>query len=194
MVGTLRGTRRQRAFCRARVAVAATSIPARLMPSWVLAWRNSAHPPRPRDRAMSAAAGTVVTEMNTPTSAPLFAEVRESTPATPASTATTTDQWSGAVMKPVSGRSADSSSTPYQPSHRPISATAAVRPIATAKPATSATAALRAIRRRPWIRATARAARGANSGPSTIAPITRIAESLTIAIAARSVAIVRKAR
>ena len=64
---------------------------------------------------MSAAAGTVVTEMNTPTSAPLFAEVSERTPATPARTATTSDQRSGAVMKPVSGRSASSSSGPNQP-------------------------------------------------------------------------------
>jgi hypothetical protein len=142
---------------------------------------------------MSAAAGTVVTEMKTPTSAPLFAEVSESTPATPASTATTSDQRSGAVMKPVWGRSALSSSVPNQPRPRPMRVTPAVAPMAMAKPATSVVRARRALRARPRTTARARAASGANSGPSTIAPMVRIAESLMIATAARRVAMVRNA-
>ena len=145
---------------------------------------------------MSAAAGTVVTEMKTPTRAPLFADVRDSTPAIPASTATTTDQRSGAVMNPVSGRSAVSSSVPNQP--RPPAderqqggqADRHGEPDDQRRPRP-----VRAIRRPPVDeRRRPAPASGANSGPSTIAPMTRIAESLMIAIAASSVAIVRKAR
>ena len=52
----------------------------------------------------------------------------------------------------------------------------------------------RAPAARPCTTATASAARGTNSGPSTIAPMVRIAESLMIAIPASSTATVRKAR
>jgi hypothetical protein len=69
-----------------------------------------------------------------------------------------------------------------------------VSAMATTKPATSVSAAVRPTARRPCTMATASAASGANSGPSTIAPTVRIAESFTIAIAASSVAMVRNAR
>ena len=51
---------------------------------------------------MLAAAGMVVTDTSTPTSAPDFALVSESTPATPATKATKKEKKSGCEMKPVS--------------------------------------------------------------------------------------------
>jgi hypothetical protein len=56
---------------------------------------NSARRRGPATTPSHRPAGTVVTEMKTPTSAPLLAEVRESTPAIPARTATSSDQRSG---------------------------------------------------------------------------------------------------
>jgi hypothetical protein len=53
---------------------------------------------------MSAAAGIVVTEMNTPTSAPVRAWVRNTTPAIPASTATTTENRFGELIRSDTGR------------------------------------------------------------------------------------------
>jgi hypothetical protein len=54
--------------------------------------------------AMLPAAGTVVTEMNTPVRPPDLAEVSDSTPAAPAITATMNDHLSGLSMKWVAGR------------------------------------------------------------------------------------------
>ena len=51
------------------------------------------------------AAGIVVTEIRTPTDAPLRASVSETAPATPASTAMITANKSGLLMKLVRGRS-----------------------------------------------------------------------------------------
>ena len=52
---------------------------------------------------MFAAAGIVVTEIRTPTRAPDFALVSESTPAVPAKAATMNENSSGWEMKSVSG-------------------------------------------------------------------------------------------
>ena len=192
--GSARGTRCHNAFCSASVAVAATRMPATLMPSWVAARTNSSPPPSAIDSPMSAAAGTVVTEMNTPTSAPLFAEVSDRTPAIPAKTATTSDQRSGSVMNPVSGRSASSSEGSNQPSSRPASTARAVIAIAIAKPTHQGDRGAAGDGGTPVHDGDGQRGEGANSGPSTIAPMVRIAESLMIATAARSVAMVRKAR
>jgi hypothetical protein len=66
--------------------------------------------------------------------------------------------------------------------------------IARTKPTTRETTAERASPRRRCTMPSARPATGENSGPSTIAPITRMAESLTMPTTAISVAIVRNAR
>ena len=55
---------------------------------------------------MLAAAGIVVTDTSTPTSAPDLALVSDSTPATPATKATKKEKKSGWEMKPVSWWSA----------------------------------------------------------------------------------------
>ncbi len=95
------------------------------------------------------AAGTVVTEMKTPTSAADFADTSDSMPAAPANNATTNDSGPTWKMKSTS----DSSrvlSTVIQPTASPASTPSAVTSIATGKPTSRAAAARRAryIRRR----------------------------------------------
>jgi len=53
---------------------------------------------------MSAAAGIVVTEMNTPISAPALDWVSEITPTMPATTATTTENRLGELIRSDTGR------------------------------------------------------------------------------------------
>ena len=60
-----------------------------------MAGSTSCQTPVPMHSATVPAAGTVVTEMNTPTSGPTSAVVSASVPAMPASTAMTNDQPSG---------------------------------------------------------------------------------------------------
>ena len=71
------------------------------MPSCAPASAASGYAPVARVSAAVPSAGTVVTEMKTPTSAPDFSVVSDSTPAAPASTATTSDQPFGLTMKSV---------------------------------------------------------------------------------------------
>lgn len=71
--------------------MAAITIPVRLTPSWSADIAATRHSPRVAATAVKPAAGTVVTEMNTPTSAADFAETRASMPAAPASRATMND-------------------------------------------------------------------------------------------------------
>ena len=61
-------------------------------------------------------------------------------------------------------------------------------PIAAAKPTPRATSERRASRNRRWTTATQTPASGPNSGPTTIAPMIRISESVRIPTAAISVA------
>ena len=56
------------------------------------------------DTPTEAAAGMVVTEMNTPMSALARASVRDTTPTSPASTATITEKMSGALIRSATGR------------------------------------------------------------------------------------------
>jgi hypothetical protein len=131
--------------------------------------------------------------MKTPTSALERPAVSDRTPAAPASSATTNDHRSGVQMKPVSGRGSDTSELSIQPTAAASSASTIVTAIATAKPATSSRIASRSRRGRQSAIPTQAAATGPNSGPTTIAPTTRIAESRTTAIAAIVVARQRNA-
>jgi hypothetical protein len=90
---------------------------------------------------MYPAAGTVVTEMKTPDSPPTRADVRDSTPAAAAMTATMNDHLSGLWTNPVAGRSAVTDAAVTHP--RPRAARAAMvvsaiarkkRPPASARP------------------------------------------------------------
>src|SRR4051794_10962543 len=91
----LADTRLQTACWMARVAQPARAIPDRLMASCMVLPQISWLAPKARPRATLPAAGMVVTEMKTPDSPPVLAEVRESTPAAPAMTATMNDHLSG---------------------------------------------------------------------------------------------------
>src|SRR6202034_3089773 len=72
--------------------------------SWAAAPPASAQLVNATDRPRSAAAGMVVTEMNTPMSAPARASVRETTPTIPARTATMTENMSGLLIRFETGR------------------------------------------------------------------------------------------
>ena len=95
---------REPSRCTLSVATPASTSPARLSASCSSEPRTSAGDQTARPSARLPSAGTVVTEMKTPTRAEAFPAVSEMTPATPASSATTNDQWSGCQMNPVSGR------------------------------------------------------------------------------------------
>ena len=126
---------------------------------------------------MFAAAGIVVTEISTPTSAPDFAEVSESTPAQPANIATISEKASGWEMNWVSGWISAEKSSGVRPTARINSAkmNAAVIPIG--KPIRRALAERRNTSGRLCTAATHSPAIGPNSGPTTIAPMIRIGES-----------------
>ncbi len=133
---------------------------------------------------MFAAAGMVVTEIRTPISAPDFAVERLSMPAAPAQ---------AAMMKANTPGFAMISESPCEPLSKPAgirsaasnaSVASTVTPIASGKPTASASAERAASSPRRWTSATHRPATGPNSGPTTIAPTTRIGESRKIPIEA----------
>ena len=89
------------------------------------------------------AAGTVVTEMKTPTSAADLADTNDSIPAAPANSATTNDSGPTWKMKSTSF-SSRRLATSIQPSASPPSTPTAVTSMATGNPTSSASAARRA--------------------------------------------------
>ncbi len=141
-----------------------------------------------------AAAGTVVTEIATPTSAPDFADVSESTPATPARNATTNENRSGCQMKAVFGRSPSTWAWWNSPAASMKRLKPVVSSSAAAKPATSAISDRHARRGARCTSAVQTPASGPNSGPTAIAPTIRIALSSTTPQAAIIVATVRNTR
>ena len=149
----------------------------------------------PTDAATTAnpAAGTVVTEMNTPTRAADFADTSDSIPAAPASSATTNDSGPTWKMKSTSVSWSVFCSW-IHPSASPPSTNAAVTAMATGKPTSSAIEARRARSSRRRTSATASAASGPNSGPTTIAPTTVTGELVTTPTAAIMHARHRKVR
>ncbi len=140
-----------------------------------------------------AAAGTVVTEIATPISAPDFVEVRESVPAMPARNATTNDIQSGFQMNAVLGRAASTIASVNSPKAFIIQANPTVTAIATANPAISVHSERHARRGARWTSAVEIPASGPNSGPTAIAPTIRIALSSITPQAASIVATERNA-
>lgn len=139
-----------------------------------------------------AAAGTVVTEIATPISAPDFAEVSESVPATPARNATTNDIQSGCQMNPVLGRGLSIMSLLKRPKASISQAKPAVMIIARAKPPISAHSERTTRRGARCTRAVEIPASGPNSGPTAIAPTISTALSSITPQAASIVASARK--
>jgi|GEM_PF-4666734 len=95
-------------------------------------------------------------------------------------------------MKAVPGLGPVTSSSVIQPSPLAPKVTTVVRAMAMAKPPASVRLASLSRENRRRTSATPSAATAPNSGPSTIAPITRIWESSTIAMVAIRVARVMK--
>jgi hypothetical protein len=125
---------------------------------------------------MSAAAGMVVMEMNTPISAPALDSVSETTPASPATTATTTENRLGELIRSETGRTPRRYSCGVRPDQRMHRANSRVTAIASTNPASSTSrpvrTALPSLRSRP----SATAAIALYSGPTTMAPTIRIWE------------------
>ena len=125
---------------------------------------------------MSAAAGMVVTEMNTPMRALARASVSDTTPTIPASTATTTENRFGLLIRSETGRIPSEYSLGVCPDQRIARPNSRVTTTAAENPASRA--------RRP--RSTGRLARlsmpsatpmiALYSGPTTMAPTIRICE------------------
>ena len=138
------------------------------------------------------AAGTVVTLMKTPTIVEVFSMASASTPAAPATRATTNDHMSGCQMKPVFGRGFVIISASIAPVNRANSASSATTPTAKAKLSTSSRRLRPTSPHRANTIPTEAAAIALNSGPTTIAPTTRTAESVITAMAARITASTRK--
>lgn len=137
---------------------------------------------------MLAAAGIVVTEIRTPISAPDFAVERLSIPAAPAHAATMNANASGREMIREKRWSPLSKSSGMMPAASKASVASTVTPMASGKPTSSAPVKRRASWPRPWTIATERPASGPNSGPTTIAPTMRIADSSRMPMAANTAA------
>ena len=93
--GRRTGTLSHTACWNAKVAQPANAIPDRLSSSCNPLPVTSSQAPKAKPRATFPEAGTVVTEMKTPESPPTFADVRDSTPAAAAMSATMKDHLSG---------------------------------------------------------------------------------------------------
>jgi len=126
--------------------------------------------------------------MKTPTRAEDLPVVIDRTPAMPASSATTNDQRSGCQMNPVSGRSCATISVVTQPAPRATSASSPTTRMDRAKVHTRTNAERLTISQRRSTIPMQIAATRLNSGPTTIAPMTRTTESVTTAIDASATA------
>ncbi|HXW87882.1 MAG TPA: hypothetical protein VEJ42_06455 [Streptosporangiaceae bacterium] len=125
---------------------------------------------------MSAAAGIVVIEMNTPISAPAFASVIDTTPTSAATTATTTENRLGELIRSETGRWPCRNASGVRPDARMHSANSSVTTIASTNPVPSTSRPVRTAM--PSLRSSPRAtaAIALYSGPTTIAPTIRICE------------------
>jgi hypothetical protein len=143
---------------------------------------------------MSAAAGIVVTEMNTPISAPAFARVSDTTPTIPARTATTTENRLGELIRSETGRTPERYSLGVWPLARMHSAKTSVTAIASRNPARRASSPRRTGRLSRFSRPRATEMIALYSGPTTIAPTIRIWELVRMPQAPISAANISKAK
>ncbi len=125
---------------------------------------------------MLAAAGIVVTEMNTPIRAPVRASVSATTPTIPASTATTTENRSGLLIRSATGRTPREKALGVSPDQRITAPNAMVRMIAARNPATSADAPRITGCGSPRSMPSAAPMIALYSGPTTMAPTMRMSE------------------
>ncbi len=131
---------------------------------------------------MPAAAGMVVTEMNTPISAPAFASVSDTTPTTAATTVATTENRFGELIRSETGGTPCRNATGVRPDQRMRSANSRVTAIAS-NPASSISNPVRTASRSRRSRPRATAAIARYSGPKTMAPTMRICELVRMRLA-----------
>jgi hypothetical protein len=143
---------------------------------------------------MSAAAGIVVTEMNTPMSAPARASVRDTTPTIPARIATTTEKKLGALMRSETGLTPFRNSSGALPDARTATPKASVSTIAAKNPETRASRPSRMAPRSRLLIPSAAPMIALYSGPTTIAPTMRISELVRMPTAPISPAIASKTK
>ena len=134
----------------------------------------------------------VVTEMNTPMSAPARASVSETTPTIPASTATTSENKFGLSISAETGRTPARYSFGVRPDQRMIRPKIRVMTIAAENPASRARAPRMTGRRRRLSRPSATPMIALYSGPTTMAPTTRIWELVRMPTAPISPAMISR--
>jgi hypothetical protein len=140
----------------------------------------SCHAPYTTDTPTSAAAGMVVTEMNTPVSVVALATVSDTTPTRPAMTATTTENRLGVLIRSETGRTPATYSIGVLPDARMQTENSSVTAIASANPTVSTSSPRRTAGRSRLSMPRATAMIALYSGPTTIAPTTRICELVKI--------------
>jgi hypothetical protein len=125
---------------------------------------------------MLAAAGIVVTEMNTPISALARASVSDTTPTIAASIATTTENRSGLLIRSATGRTPRENAAGVWPDQRISAPKARVRTIAARNPAASADRPRMTGSASPRSMPSATPMIALYSGPTIIAPTMRMSE------------------
>jgi hypothetical protein len=125
---------------------------------------------------MSAAAGMVVTEMNTPMSALARDSVSDTTPTIPARTATTTEKIFGLLMRAETGLTPCRNSSGALPAARTATPKTRVTRIAAKNPEIRASRPSPTAPRSRLLIPSAAAMIALYSGPTTIAPTMRICE------------------
>jgi hypothetical protein len=128
------------------------------------------------DSPTEAAAGMVVIEMNTPISALARDSVSDTTPTMPASTATMTENRSGELIRLATGRTPSRKGSGTWPEARMARENRKVTMIVARKPATSALTDSRTGAQSRRLMPSAVAMIAKYSGPTTMAPMTRICE------------------
>ncbi len=151
-----------------------------LSSSWYSDPRASGQLAKAQETPMSAAAGIVVTEMNTPSRALVLDWVSETIPTTPARTATTTEKKFGVLIRLDTGLRPRSNPSGWSPRPRTSSANSRVISTASRKPHSSASSPSRTLPRSCRSMPSATLVMAPYSGPTTIAATIRICELVMI--------------
>jgi hypothetical protein len=142
------------------------------------------------DKPIEAAAGIVVTEMKTPIRALTLDSVSETTPTSPASTATMTENASGELIRSATGRWPARKRSGVSPENRTARPNSIAATIAAANPLASASRPSLTLPRSRWLRPRATAMIAVYSGPTTIAATIRICELVRMPTAPISAAMI----
>lgn len=147
-----------------------------LSSSWNRDPKASSQLANAHETPMSAAAGMVVTEMKTPSSALVRASVSETMPTIPASTATTAEKKLGVLIRFDTGLIPSSKACDWRPKPRTSRPNRKVAATTSAKPTSSAARPSRTGERERWSMPRATLVTAPYSGPTTMAATMRICE------------------